>query len=777
MFSRGKSVKRAPKRTAPAPPKRLGELLLEQNLITREQLDEGIAEQERSGGFLGQILVGLGHVTQEDITSCVVKQCKIPHLSLLDYDISPEVVALVPRETCLKYGLIPIDKLGRILTIAMVDPLDIDALEAVRQSCPDLRIKPILCNWHHFDTVVHRVFPESASSGGAPAMTTDSLGLSALSPRQPDPPKADKPPPAKAAPSTNKPSEEAPPKEAPVMEAAPSLPPAPPPPLATPSAAPSSLPAFSAAELGEVMRDGLREAMGDLVKALEARPAVEPAPAAPPTLDVDALATVLRDSMQETVASLAPAAPAVSPTLDMGALANMMRDALQESVSLLADELRTAVQPAPAAPAPDGQAMATIIQEGIAGALQEAMAVMMVQLRARENKPSAALPSPEALGEAIRESVTGAMQEAMATMMVQLRAAMGKKEASGLTKEALSEAMYASVREAFEAARQTQEEQGKRLAEIAEATLQAVQQTSHLVETATVADQNRRDLGKSRLERHASVAPFGGVTGPDSRNPEMDEADERVREALESEHPLESLTLDRFFPGKTNGFTFKLAQAVAARPGGEYNPFFLYGHVGIGKTHLISATGNAILANDPSRRVGYVSASHFSRRLAEALKDEAVDAFRENYCHWDVLILDDIQFMGGRVEAQEEFFHIFNVLYQQNRQIIIASDKAPDRLGLLEQRLISRFSSGIVAELKAPEWETRMEILRHCAKAAKVTVPEEILSLIAMRVTDDIRKMTGSLRKILAFSELVGQDMNVEMATEILSHLGSEQAA
>jgi len=163
--------------------------------------------------------------------------------------------------------------------------------------------------------------------------------------------------------------------------------------------------------------------------------------------------------------------------------------------------------------------------------------------------------------------------------------------------------------------------------------------------------------------------------------------------------------------------------------------------------------------------------------VAEAMQDAALDVFRENYCHWDVLILDDIQFMGGRVEAQEEFFHIFNVLHQQGRQIIIASDKAPDRLGLLEQRLVSRFASGIVAELKAPEWDTRMQILRHQATQTKAAVPEEILSLIAMRVPNDIRKMTGSLKKIVAFAHLVGQDMSCEMADEILSHLSIGNAA
>jgi chromosomal replication initiator protein len=175
--------------------------------------------------------------------------------------------------------------------------------------------------------------------------------------------------------------------------------------------------------------------------------------------------------------------------------------------------------------------------------------------------------------------------------------------------------------------------------------------------------------------------------------------------------------------------------------------------------------------------VGYVSASHFARRLLDAVRENAIDAFRDNYCHWDVLILDDIQFLGGRVEAQEEFFHIFNVLHQQGRQIIIASDKAPDRLGLLEQRLVSRFAGGIVAELKPPEWETRLKILHRQASEAGADLSDEVLSLIATRVSNDVRKMNGALRKVLAYAKLVGKDLNSESAEEILRHLGVSEAA
>jgi chromosomal replication initiator protein len=327
----------------------------------------------------------------------------------------------------------------------------------------------------------------------------------------------------------------------------------------------------------------------------------------------------------------------------------------------------------------------------------------------------------------------------------------------------------------IEALRETQVQTNQRLEQIAETALQSVQQAAMLVEHA----QTHENQDGSRLTKRAaaaSVTPFLGSTTTID-DPQVHEADQEVYNALESDQPSESFTFDNFIAGKTNAFTYKAAQAVAAKPGAEYNPFFIFGSVGLGKTHLISAIGNAIHAAHPAKRVGYVSASHFSRKLSEAAKAGALDAFRENYCCWDVLILDDIQFLGGRVEAQEEFFHIFNTLHRAQRQIIIASDKAPDRLGLLEKRLVSRFASGIVAELKAPEWEARVEILRQQAKLQSRALPDEILHLVAMKAPKDIRKMSGSLRKIIAFSELTGQEISCESANEILSHLVEEQAA
>jgi chromosomal replication initiator protein DnaA len=760
--------------------KRLGEVLVGENLVTQRQVDEAVAVQQRDGGFIGQILIQLGYVTQAAVTSCLVKQCKIPHLSLLDYEIGKEVVGLVPEEVCRRYGLLPIDKLGRILTVAMVDPLDLAALEEVRRRCPELRIKPILCDWEHFEHVADRLFARKVSGGAT--ITAQSLGLSAS-------------PAAKAV-------------EAPIPAAIPVEEEAPLPPVEQHSGASGFETAPTMSAIEQAIRE-LRETKG----ALDAHPVSSSAPAPAPGLTVDELAATMRDTMHEAVTEFGrmmaahapapvPAGPSAeelaaimretalaiggqmrSPALGGMELAQVIRDsvggAMQETMAALLVSLRAGQEKRSESPSPEQ--FAELIQKGVGGAMHEAVDALASQLRSvSANTTSASVPdgpAPAQIAELIRDGVGGAMQEAMAAMVVQLRSMVGHNSDQGMPPQAMAE-MLQTVRDTLLT---HQDAQNARLTQIAEAAMQSVQQTSQLVESSVVADHNRHDLHRAQRDRHASVMPFGLSADGAPASGEQEEADAEVFRALDSEVPLETLTFDNFIPGHANAFTFRLGEAVAAEPGKEYNPFFLYGHVGIGKTHLISAIGNAILANHGgpkgSARVGYVSASHFARRLLDAVRENAIDAFRDNYCHWDVLILDDIQFLGGRVEAQEEFFHIFNVLHQQGRQIIIASDKAPDRLGLLEQRLVSRFAGGIVAELKPPEWETRLKILHRQASEAGADLSDEVLSLIATRVSNDVRKMNGALRKVLAYAKLVGKDLNSESAEEILRHLGVSEAA
>ena len=758
--------------TAAAIPQRLGELLVTSQLISRAQLDEAEEDSRKTGEFLCKILVQKKLITQDDINTCFVKLCKIPHISLMDYDIGTDVLQLVPRGICQKHGLIPIDKLGRILTLAMVDPLDMEALEIVRQQCPELRIKPILCNWTDFEQVARKHFASAPDKKNDDRNSMASFGLSQLPPK-PAPPKPAPPAPALAygAPAGNTGSGidtqalvgaiQAGLRGV-VQELADRAP--------TPQ--PLAAPVLSPEVLGEIMRESVRAAMSEALQGLN-RPLTGPVPVpvqAANAPDWSGFETAFRSMLAELKDTLghsvAPASAVSAPVLAAG-----MEQALHELIGTIK------------AQAPSGEAMSEMIRDSIGGAMQEAMASVMVQMRAVA-KPEQAPPSFDAFAETIRDTIGGVMQEMLANLVLQMRANAHSGEGPSAAQEAILSAlretqlgMTAAMREVLESNRQAQESQGTRLAELAEAAVQSTQQASQLVEASLVQNERIHNLKQGQRARHASVSPFGAAPAAGQEDAARIAEDEQVRNALEAEVPLESLTFESFYPGKANAFTLKIGQSVAGAPGGEYNPFFLYGNVGLGKTHLVSAAGNHIRLAHPNHRVGYVSASHFSRRLKEALDSGAQDAFRENYCHWDVLILDDIQFMGGRVEAQEEFFHIFNVLHQQGRQIIIASDKAPDRLGLLEQRLISRFSSGIVAELKPPEWETRMRILKHHIAASGASIPEEICSLIAMRVPNDIRKMVGSLRKVVAFAALLNEQVTVEMATEILSHIGGEEAA
>lgn len=718
-------------------PRRLGDLLVEAQLVTGEQLDVARKEQEKTGAFLAKILVQSDYLTQDDLNACFVKRCKIPHISLLDYDIDNDVLALVPREICLKHGLLPIDKLGRILTVAMVDPLDEVALDTVRETRPELRIKPILCNWAHFEQVTKKYLTSGNSDGkggrNMAQMSAASLGLGAA---------ASKPTPK------------------PVVGADPGSPPA-------GGGSPGG--AVDTGALVAAIQAGFAGVARDMAAQRDAGPNAT-GDATPAAFPVESMAQAIQQSMRDVldeVLARESGAPetAAQAAPDFSGLEASFRAAVDELKSVVRGSVAPATsENAPAdSPAPMPAEMSETLQR-----LAQAL----------DREP--AQPAGEAMAEVIRDSVGGAMQEALAAVMVRLRA--HESSAGGASLEPVLAAvresqagMVSSLQEILSAGQQSQELQGARLAAIAEAAVESSQQTSQLIEATLVRNERSGSLSRGRTP-HASVSAFG-LPASDEDAQLHAEADEEVRDALASETPLETLTFDRFFPGDANAFTTKICQAVAAKPGAEHNPLFLYGNVGLGKTHLVSAVGNLIKDKNPRHRVGYVSASHFARRLKEATAAEAQDAFRDNYCHWDVLILDDIQFMGGRVEAQEEFFHIFNVLHQRGRQIIIASDKAPDRLGLLERRLISRFSSGIVAELKPPEWETRMKILRHHLQASGATLPDEICSLVAMRVSGDVRKMVGALRKIAAFSSLSEGPVSVEMATEILSHIGGEEAA
>lgn len=538
------------------PSAKLGEILLEQKIVTQEQLDEGLTKQAMEGGFLGQKLIELKHLDQQTLTLLLVKQCKIPHLNLLDYHIDNDVVDLIPKDLCLKHRLLPVDKMGKILTVAMVDPLNTEALAAIREQYPELRIKPILCDWPDYKIVSEQVF---------------------------NPPKAEK--------------------------------------------------------SGE----------DDLLFGVKL-------PSKKPKKKV-----AVQDESEEVelVASgNGEAAPVTS------------------------------------------NAIAAMVQTALNNALKNVQSSTGPGLSAVERK-----------------------LETLANSVAQI----------------------AEASDVFQAARKAEEH--------------------------TVAEGLRADLQGGATEGGHGVRGLkegeAPVLGP--------EGDAAVKAQLDTGAPLGGYSFDSFFAGEVNSVTRDIAKAAAESPGKDYNPLFLCGDVGLGKTHLVNAIGNRLTEKTPGVRVGYTSASRFADHVATALQRRMTQAFREAYSQWDVLILDDIQFLGGHVEAQEEFFHVFNTMQQGGRQIIIAGDKPPQKLGLLEERLVSRFEGGMVARLLAPDWETRMEILRHHSNG-KGKVPEEVLAMVAATHPNDVRRLIGCLQKILAYAELKGGGVSCELANQVLIEAAVEAA-
>jgi len=228
-------------------------------------------------------------------------------------------------------------------------------------------------------------------------------------------------------------------------------------------------------------------------------------------------------------------------------------------------------------------------------------------------------------------------------------------------------------------------------------------------------------------------------------------------------------TFENFVVGPNNRLAHAAAQAVAENPAGAYNPLFLYGGVGLGKTHLLHAIGN--YCQEHGLDILYVSSEEFTNDLINSIRNHTTQAFRDKYRSIDVLLIDDIQFIAGKEATQEEFFHTFNCLHGQNKQLIISSDRPPKSLATLEERLRSRFEWGLAADVQPPDLETRQAILRAKAERAGHRVSAEIMELIARRVQSNIRELEGALNRIVAFSELSGMAMTPQLAEVALADL------
>jgi chromosomal replication initiator protein len=226
---------------------------------------------------------------------------------------------------------------------------------------------------------------------------------------------------------------------------------------------------------------------------------------------------------------------------------------------------------------------------------------------------------------------------------------------------------------------------------------------------------------------------------------------------------------ETFVVGSGNRLAHAACMAVADRPARAYNPLFLYGGVGLGKTHLLHAIGNACQAR--GLNVLYVSSEEFTNDMINAIRTHTTPAFREKYRSADVLLIDDIQFIAGKESTQEEFFHTFNTLHGQDKQIIVSSDRPPKALVTLEERLRSRFEWGLAADIQAPDLETRLAILRSKAERTSRNIPDEVLDIIARRVQSNIRELEGALNRIIAFADLSGSPLTIELVDVALGDL------
>ncbi len=234
-------------------------------------------------------------------------------------------------------------------------------------------------------------------------------------------------------------------------------------------------------------------------------------------------------------------------------------------------------------------------------------------------------------------------------------------------------------------------------------------------------------------------------------------------------------TFDSFVVGPSNEFAHAACYCVAEKSISLYNPLFLYGGVGLGKTHLMHAIGNHVLANSPDKKVMYVSSEKFTVDLINAIRDEKTEQFRQKYRTMDILMVDDIQFICGKDSTQEEFFHTFNELFNSGKQIIISSDRPPKDLEHLEDRLVNRFSSGLTASIQMPELETRIAILKKKAQQYNIFIKDEIYQYIASHITSNIREMEGAMKKILSYHQLMNREITLSLVEEAMKDFKMEK--
>jgi len=248
----------------------------------------------------------------------------------------------------------------------------------------------------------------------------------------------------------------------------------------------------------------------------------------------------------------------------------------------------------------------------------------------------------------------------------------------------------------------------------------------------------------------------------------------KPKEAVSSEFSLASkYVFTNFVVGKGNELAYAASVRVAKEPGTKYNPLFLYGGVGLGKTHLMVAVGNELRNQNPSINVLYITGEQFTNDYVASLHSGTVDKFKSKYRSPDLLLVDDIQFIGGKEQTQEQFFHVFNALRDSHKQIILTSDRPPKAIPALEERLISRFEWGMIADISSPDLETRMAILKSKSIEKNIPLTEDVLRFVSTNVQSNVRELEGALNKLIAYSELHNVDVSLEIAKEVISSITS----
>ncbi|OHE89196.1 MAG: chromosomal replication initiator DnaA, partial [Verrucomicrobia bacterium RIFCSPLOWO2_12_FULL_64_8] len=286
-----------------------------------------------------------------------------------------------------------------------------------------------------------------------------------------------------------------------------------------------------------------------------------------------------------------------------------------------------------------------------------------------------------------------------------------------------------------------------------------------------------RTAGSSAAAGNGYHLPVAAAAHPGRSRPPMRRAGSRYDDRGPYAGSLNPRnTFENFVVGGNNQLAHAAALAVAQAPAQAFNPLFIYGDTGLGKTHLMHAIGHSILRNNPDAKVAYLSTEKFTNEFIQALQENALTRFRQRYRHVDVLLLDDVQFLSGKERIQEEFFHTFNDVFESGKQIVLTSDRPASEIAKLESRLLSRFQWGYVADIQSPDFETRVAILRTKAATLKFDVPPAVINFIAQHISKNIRRLEGALIKVASYSALTGKALDLPNVELLLQDVLMEQA-